>query len=83
MARFMDVHNGMKGLTESQLAEAHRKDLELQGKEHVKFMQAWGDPSSGKVFCLSEGPNKDAVRRIHEQAGHSVDEIYEIPLTVK
>jgi hypothetical protein len=83
MARFMDVHTGMKGMTGEQLAEAHRRDLEVQGKEKVSFLQAWADPASGKIFCLSEGPNKDAVRRVHEKAGHAPEEIYEVPLTVK
>jgi Nickel responsive protein SCO4226-like len=83
MARFMDVHTGMKGMTGEKLAEAHRRDLEVQAKEKVSFLQAWADPASGKVFCLSEGPNKDAVRRVHEKAGHAPEEIYEVLLTVK
>jgi hypothetical protein len=83
MARFMDVHTGRKGLTEDQLMQEHRKDLEIQSTEQVRFVQAWADPVSGKIFCLSEGPSKDAVRRVHEKAGHRTDEIYEIPLTVK
>jgi hypothetical protein len=73
----------LKGLTAEQLQQEHRRDVELQGKEHVTFMQAWGDPASGEVFCLSEGPDKDSVKRVHQQAGHKVDEIYEIPLSVK
>lgn len=83
MARFMDVHTGMKGMTEEQLKQAHRRDVEAQSAEHVTFVQAWADPISGKIFCLSEGPNKDAVRRVHEKAGHRTEEIYEVPLAVK
>jgi hypothetical protein len=83
MATFMDVHTGMKGITKDQLAEAHRKDLEFQGKENVRFVQAWADPTSGKVFCLSEGPDQASVKRVHERAGHAVDEIYEVSVSVK
>jgi Nickel responsive protein SCO4226-like len=83
MARFMDVHTGMKGLTKEQFEQAHRRDLELQAKEHVTFVQAWADPVTGKVFCLSEAPDKDSVKRVHEKAGHGPSEIYEIPLSVK
>jgi len=79
----MDVHTGMKGITAQQLAEAHRKDQELQGNEHVTFVQAWADPATGKVFCLSEGPDRDSVMRVHKKAGQAVDEIYEVPLTVR
>jgi hypothetical protein len=38
---------------------------------------------SGKVFCLSEGPSKEAVLRVHERAGHATSEIYEVPLSVE
>ena len=50
--------------------------------EGVRFLHAWGDPTTGKVFCLSEGPSKEAVSRVHERAGHKADEIYEVPLEV-
>lgn len=83
MARFMDVHSGMTGLTHEQLLEAHQQDQAIEGKEGVHFIKAWADPSSGKVFCLSEGPNKEAVLRTHERAGHPAEEIYEVPLTVE
>lgn len=49
----------------------------------VHFIKAWADPKSGKVFCLSEGPSKEAVRRVHELAGHAAEEIYEVPVTVE
>ena len=77
----MDVHHGMTGITPEQLLEAHRADLDIQGDEGVDFKQAWADPTSGVVFCLAEGPSADAVKRIHQRAGHPADEVYE--LTVK
>jgi len=81
--RFIDIHTDMKGINNAQLAEAHRKDLELQGTENVKFLHAWADPKSGKVFCLSEGPNREAIERVHAKAGHPADEIYEVPLEIE
>ena len=80
MAEFMDVHRSMKGVTPDQLRDAHNADLAIQDEEGVNFKQAWADPDSGMVFCLSEGPSKDAVQRIHERAGHPADEIYEVPV---
>lgn len=82
MPRFMDIHSEMTGITEEQLIEAHKKDQELEENEGVKFIRAWADPSSGKVFCLSEGPSKEAVQRVHERAGHPAQETYEVPLEV-
>lgn len=81
MALFMDVHTGMAGVTMEQLAEAHQADLDIQSDEGVNFEQAWADPKTGHVFCLSDAPNADAVRRIHERAGHPADEIHEITVT--
>jgi hypothetical protein len=76
--KFMDVHTGMAGIDEHSLRNAHQQDLDIQDSEGVKFLHAWADAKTGKVFCLSEGPNKEAVLRIHERAGHPTDEIYEI-----
>lgn len=78
--RFMDVHTGMKGLDQTALRMAHEKDLQIEGEEGVKFLHTWADPNTGKVFCLSEGPSKEAVLRVHEKAGHPTEEIYEVPL---
>jgi len=77
---FMDVHRDMKGITPEQLLEAHNADLAIQDDEKVNFKHAWGDPTTGMVFCLSEGPDAEAVKRIHERSGHPADEIYEVPV---
>jgi Protein of unknown function (DUF4242) len=82
MAKFMDVHSGFTGVTEEQLQEAHQRDLDIEAAEGVHFERAWLDPESGVVFCLSSGPSKEAVRRVHEKAGHPADEIYELPVEV-
>ncbi|MFD7405223.1 SCO4226 family nickel-binding protein [Streptomyces sp. NPDC059866] len=82
MAEFMDVHHDMRGITADQLREAHRADLAIEGEEGVHFKQAWADPDSGVVYCLSEAPSAEAVQRIHERAGHKADEIHPVPLTV-
>jgi hypothetical protein len=78
MAKFMDVHSGFNGVTAEQLDEAHEGDLKIEGEEGVHFERAWLDAESGKAFCLSTGPSKEAVMRIHERAGHPTDEVYEL-----
>lgn len=83
MATFMDVHEGMVGVTREQLLEAHRKDQAIEGTEGVRFIKAWADPTSGKVFCLAEAPSKDAVWRVHQKAGHAPAEVHEVSLTVE
>jgi hypothetical protein len=83
MPTFMDVHSGFEGVTTEQLKEAHQKDLAAEQKEGVHFVKAWADPVSGKVFCLSHGPNKEAVQRVHQVAGHPTAEIYELPIEIE
>jgi len=80
MPEYMDVHRGMTGITSEQLLEAHNAALAIQGEERVNFKHAWADPASGMVFCLSEAPDPDAVKRIHERAGHPTEEVYEVPV---
>lgn len=82
MTRFMDVHEGFVGVTQEQLSAAHDADLAIEAEEGVHFERAWLDPESGKVFCLSTGPSKEAVMRIHERAGHPTAEVYELPVEV-
>lgn len=82
MPEFMDVHHNMKGVTGEQLKAAHEADLEIQGEENVVFKNAWADPESGQVYCLSEAPSAEAVQRIHERTGHPADEVYAVPLVV-
>jgi hypothetical protein len=83
VAKFMDVHSGFVGVTEDQLREAHERDLAVEAAEGVHFERAWLDPESGKVFCLSSGPSKEAVLRVHDKAGHPTSEIYELPVEVE
>jgi hypothetical protein len=82
MPKYMDVHDGFVGVTRDQLAEAHEHDLAIQDEEGVSFDHAWLDPTSGKVFCLSSAPSREAVMRIHERAGHPTDEVYELTVEV-
>ena len=78
MGKFMDVHSGFFGTTQEQLQAAHNGDLALQADEGVNFEHAWLDPVSGKAFCISTGPSKEAVQRIHARNGIPTEEIYEI-----
>jgi len=82
MATFMDVHDGFVGVTEEQLREAHARDLANEGAEGVHFERTWLDPESGKVFCLSTGPSKESVMRVHEASGHPTTQVYEVSVDV-
>ena len=78
----MDIHDGFVGVTKQQLAEAHERDLANERAEGVHFEKAWLDPISGKVFCLSSGPSRESVMRVHERSGHPTAQVYELPIEV-
>ena len=82
MAQFMDVHNGFMGVTAAQFQEAHERDLAIEADEGVHFARAWLDPESGRAFCLSVAPSREAIMRIHERAGHPTAEVYSLPIEV-
>ena len=79
MPIYMDIHKGVEGLTVEAVAEAHKKDLEVQEKHGVKYLRYWYNEEDGTVFCLSEGPSKEAVEAVHREAhGLVADEIIEV-----
>ena len=78
MALHMDVHRNAEGDLED-VVEAHRKDLETQEKYGVDYKRYWVDEDEGAVFCLFEGPSKEAGAKVHREAhGLEADEIFEV-----
>lgn len=79
MPLYMDVHNKVDGLTAEAVGGAHKRDLEVQGKHGVKYLNYWFDEGSGKVFCLVEAPSKEAATAVHREAhGLEADELTEV-----
>ena len=69
---YLDVHKNLEGLTAEAVAEAHKKDLEVQGKY-------WYNEDEGTAYCLSEAPSKEAAITVHREAhGMVPDEITEV-----
>jgi hypothetical protein len=76
MALFMDTHTIEGGVTEADVAGAHKADLETQGKYGVDYRQYWFDETSGKVFCLVDAPDAETATRVHREAhGLEADEL--------
>jgi hypothetical protein len=65
---FMDTHQVEPGTTAAQVAEAHRKDLAAQGAHGVRFLEYWVDETTGRVHCLAEAPDADALVATHRDA---------------
>ena len=68
MPLYLDVHNRVDGLTTEAAADAHKKDLAVQGKYGVNYIRYWYDEGTGKVFCLVEAPDAETASRVHREA---------------
>jgi hypothetical protein len=76
---FMDVHTLDGGVSASDVAEAHRADLEVQSGYGVSYLRYWVDEAAGKIFCLVEAETADDAATVHRQAhGLVADEIYAV-----
>jgi len=64
MPIYMDIHD-VQGAEAVDLAEAHRKDMQIQDKYGCKSMTYWFDEVKGNAFCLIEAPNKTAMKQMH------------------
>jgi class 3 adenylate cyclase len=64
---YMDRHD-LPGVTPEELADAHNRDVEVQERYGVRYHTYWFDPSNGSVFCLAEGPSKQALEDAHREA---------------
>ena len=79
MPLYMDVHKAVPGLTADAVADAHKKDLEVQERHGVKYLKYWFNEGDGTVFCLCEAPNKEAAIAVHREAhGLVADEVIEV-----
>lgn len=80
MPIFMDRHDVWE-TTAADVAEAHRRDLEVQDRYGVRFLTYWFDESRGTIFCLVDAPDKEAAQCVHREAhGHVAGDIMEVPL---
>ncbi|HKY95928.1 MAG TPA: nickel-binding protein [Kiloniellales bacterium] len=67
MPIFLDRHD-LSSMTAADVAEAHRKDLEVEGKYGVRFLTYWFDEKRGSGFCLIDAPDKETAQRVHAEA---------------
>ncbi len=64
---YIDRHDA-PGVTPEELANAHRLDVAIQDKHAVHYHTYWFDPENGSVFCLAEGPSKQAIESVHRES---------------
>ena len=73
----------MLGASAEDIAAAHNRDVEVQEKHGVRYHTYWFDPAGGTVFCLAEGPSKEALEAVHDEAhGELAGTILELDPTI-
>jgi class 3 adenylate cyclase len=67
MPYFMDRHE-LAGVTAADVAAVHMRDLEVQDRYGVQFVNYWFDYELQHAFCLAKGPNEEAVETVHRES---------------
>lgn len=66
---YIDIHHlGAGNVTAEAVAGAHEKDLAVQNKHGVNFINYWVDEKTGNVVCLSEAAHPDSITNTHKEA---------------
>lgn len=67
MPYYMDRHE-LAGVTAADVAAVDMRDLEVQDKYGVQFVNYWFDYELQHAFCLAKGPNEEAVETVHRES---------------
>jgi class 3 adenylate cyclase len=77
----MDRHD-LSGMRAEDVADAHRRDVDIQDRHGVRYMAYWFDENSGAAFCLVHAPDPATAERVHREAhGEIPNAIIPVDLT--
>jgi class 3 adenylate cyclase len=80
MPIFMDRHD-LGEATPENVADAHRRDLEIQDRYGVKYLTYWYDHDRRTAFCLVDAPDAATAEEVHRHAhGMTASDIIEVDL---
>lgn len=66
---FLDIHQlGAGNVTAEAVAGAHQKDLAVEKKYGVNFINYWVDEKTGTVMCLSHAKDSSSIVNTHKEA---------------
>ena len=66
---FLDIHHlGAGKVTAKDVAAAHQKDLAVEKKYGVNFINYWVNEKDGVVVCFSQAPDSNAIVQTHKEA---------------
>lgn len=69
MPLYMDIHTvDSDEFSAEDVVKAHMKDLAIQDRFNVKQLKYWVNEDAKTIFCLMEGPDKNACNQVHLQS---------------
>jgi len=80
MPLFMDIHTvDSDDFTVEDVVKAHMEDLAIQERFGVIQIKYWVNVETKTLFCLMEGPDKDACNMVHKEShGNTACNIIEV-----
>ena len=77
MPKFMDFHDDLKLPAEAieQIGQGTREGV--ADEFGVRQLELYHNPD-GKVYCLLEGPDEDAIRKHHEAVGVPCGDVHQV-----
>lgn len=80
MPLYMDIHTvDSDAFTVEDVVKAHMQDLAIQESFGVIQIKYWVNVEAKTLFCLMEGPNKEACNEVHKQShGNTACNIIEV-----
>jgi hypothetical protein len=77
MSKFMDFHDDLKIPDESIERLAQQTRDGVTDEFGVRQVELYYN-ADGKVYCLLEGPDEEAIRKHHEALGISYGEVHRV-----
>ncbi len=80
MPLYMDIHTvDSDDFTVEDVVKAHMQDLAIQERFGVTQIKYWVNEAAKTIFCLMEGPDKDACNMVHKEShGNTACNIIEV-----
>jgi len=80
MPLYMDIHTvDSDTFSVEDVVKAHMKDLAVQDRFGVIQLKYWVNVDAKTLFCLMEGPDKEACHQVHKQShGNTACNIIEV-----
>jgi len=80
MPLYMDIHTvDTDEFSAEDVVKAHMEDLAIEDKFGVKQLKYWVNEQGKTIFCLMQGPSKEACNQVHlESHGNTACNIIEV-----